>query len=175
MNINVCLTRTYYLRKQNYAKMKNQLIITKSGKLKLEEELAELKGPRRMNISRRLKSAIEMGDLSENADYITAKEDQGFLEGRILEIETILANAEVVDQVNIENDTVQIGHKVTVQEDGEPEEVFELVGISEVNTLLGKISYESPIGSALLNKRPGDKVKVETPGGAIEFTIIRID
>ncbi len=97
------------------------------------------------------------------------------MEGRILEIETILANAEVVDQVNIENDTVQIGHKVTVQEDGEPEEVFELVGISEVNTLLGKISYESPIGSALLNKRPGDKVKVETPGGAIEFTIIRID
>jgi len=155
--------------------MKNQLIITKSGKAKLEEELAQLKGPRRMEISRRLKNAIEMGDLSENADYIAAKEDQGFLEGRILEIETILANAEVVDQVNIENDTVQIGHKVTVQEDGEPEEVFELVGISEVNTLLGKISYESPIGSALLNKRPGDKVKVETPGGAIEFTIIRID
>ena len=155
--------------------MKNQLIITKTGKAKLEEELAELKGPRRMEISRRLKSAIEMGDLSENADYITAKEDQGFLEGRILEIETILSNAEVVDEDNVRSDKVQIGHKVTVREGGEDEEVFELVGISEVNTLLGKISYESPIGSALLDKRPGEKVQVKTPGGVLEFTIVKIE
>lgn len=155
--------------------MKNQLIITKTGKAKLEEELAELKGPRRMEISRRLKSAIEMGDLSENADYITAKEDQGFLEGRILEIETILSNAEVVDEDNVRSDRVQIGHKVTVREGDEDEEVFELVGISEVNTLLGKISYESPIGSALLDKRPGEKVQVKTPGGVLEFTIIKIE
>lgn len=155
--------------------MKNQLIITKAGKAKLEEELAELKGPRRMEISRRLKSAIEMGDLSENADYITAKEDQGFLEGRILEIETILSNAEVVDEDNVRSDRVQIGHKVTVREGDEDEEVFELVGISEVNTLLGKISYESPIGSALLDKRPGEKVQVKTPGGVLEFTIVKIE
>ena len=155
--------------------MKNQLIITKSGKSKLEEELAELKGPRRMDISRRLKSAIEMGDLSENADYITAKEDQGFLEGRIQEIETILSNAQVVDEDNVRSDKVQIGHKVTVREGDEPEEVFELVGISEVNIMLGKISYESPIGSALMDKRPGDKVKVKTPGGDLEFTIIKIE
>ncbi|MGV7975745.1 MAG: transcription elongation factor GreA [Anaerolineaceae bacterium] len=155
--------------------MKNQLIITKAGKAKLEEELAELKGPRRMEISRRLKSAIEMGDLSENADYITAKEDQGFLEGRIQEIETILSNAQVVDEDNVRSDKVQIGHKVTVREGDEDEEVFELVGISEVNTLLGKISYESPIGSALLDKRPGEKVQVKTPGGVLEFTIIKIE
>ena len=155
--------------------MKNQLIITKTGKAKLEEELAELKGPRRMEISRRLKSAIEMGDLSENADYITAKEDQGFLEGRILEIETILSSAEVVDEDNVRSDKVQIGHKVTVREGDEDEEVFELVGISEVNTLLGKISYESPIGSALLDKRPGEKVQVKTPGGVLEFTIVKIE
>lgn len=155
--------------------MKNQLIITKTGKTKLEEELAQLKGPRRMEISRRLKSAIEMGDLSENADYITAKEDQGFLEGRIQEIETILSNAEVVDEDNVRSDKVQIGHKVTVREGDEDEEVFELVGISEVNTLLGKISYESPIGSALLDKRPGEKVQVKTPGGVLEFTIVKIE
>ncbi len=155
--------------------MKNQLIITKTGKAKLEEELAQLKGPRRMEISRRLKSAIEMGDLSENADYITAKEDQGFLEGRIQEIETILSNAEVVDEDNVRSDKVQIGHKVTVREGDEDEEVFELVGISEVNTLLGKISYESPIGSALLDKRPGEKVQVKTPGGVLEFTIVKIE
>lgn len=155
--------------------MKNQLIITKTGKAKLEEELAELKGPRRMEISRRLKSAIEMGDLSENADYITAKEDQGFLEGRIQEIETILSNAQVVDEDNVRSDKVQIGHKVTVREGDEDEEVFELVGISEVNTLLGKISYESPIGSALLDKRPGEKVQVKTPGGVLEFTIVKIE
>ena len=128
-----------------------------------------------MDISRRLKSAIEMGDLSENADYITAKEDQGFLEGRIQEIETILSNAQVVDEDNVRSDKVQIGHKVTVREGDEPEEVFELVGISEVNTMLGKISYESPIGSALMDKRPGDKVKVKTPGGDLEFTIIKIE
>ncbi len=155
--------------------MKNQLIITKTGKAKLEEELAELKGRRRMEISRRLKSAIEMGDLSENADYITAKEDQGFLEGRIREIETILSNAQVVDEDNVRSDKVQIGHKVTVREGDEDEEVFELVGISEVNTLLGKISYESPIGSALLDKRPGEKVQVKTPGGVLEFTIVKIE
>ena len=128
-----------------------------------------------MEISRRLKSAIEMGDLSENADYITAKEDQGFLEGRIQEIETILSNAEVVDEDNVRSDKVQIGHKVTVREGDEDEEVFELVGISEVNTLLGKISYESPIGSALIDKRPGEKVQVKTPGGVLEFTIIKIE
>ena len=128
-----------------------------------------------MEISRRLKSAIEMGDLSENADYITAKEDQGFLEGRIQEIETILSNAEVVDEDNVRSDKVQIGHKVTVREGDEDEEVFELVGISEVNTLLGKISYESPIGSALIDKRPGEKVQVKTPGGVLEFTIVKIE
>lgn len=175
MNINVCLKRTYYLRKQNQTFMKNPLIITKTGKAKLEAELAELKGPRRQDISRRLKSAIEMGDLSENADYIAAKEDQGFLEGRILEIESILANAEVVDEEKVRSDKVQIGNKVTVREGNEDEEVFELVGISEVNTMLGKISYESPIGAALLEKRPGETVRVQTPGGTLEFTIIKIE
>jgi transcription elongation factor GreA len=104
-----------------------------------------------------LKSAIEMGDLSENAIH-HREEDQGFLEGRILEIETILSNAEG-DEDNVRSDKVQIGHKVTVREGDEDEEVFELVGISEVNTLLGKISYESPIGSALLDKRRAKKCK----------------
>ena len=99
---------------------------------------------------------------TEGADYISAKEDQGFLEGRILEVETILANAEVIDEPGVMTGKVQIGNKVTVQEAGEPEEVFELVGVSEVNTLQGKISYESPIGSALLDKRVGDKVTVKT-------------
>ncbi len=155
--------------------MKNPLIITKAGKEQLEKELADLKGPRRQEISRRLKHAIENGDLSENADYISAKEDQGFLEGRILEVETILANAEVVDEPGVMTGKVQIGNKVTVQEAGEPEEVFELVGVSEVNTLQGKISYESPIGSALLDKRVGDKVTVKTPGGFIEFIIKKIE
>jgi transcription elongation factor GreA len=81
----------------------------------------------------------------------------------------------VVDEDNVRSDKVQIGHKVTVREGDEDEEVFELVGISEVNTLLGKISYESPIGSALLDKRPGEKVQVKTPGGVLEFTIIKIE
>lgn len=102
--------------------MKQPLIITPSGKIQLEQELAELKGPRRDAISKRLKSAIEMGDLSENADYKAAKEDQGFLEGRIQEIEAILSKAEITEDTPKNNGKVQIGNKVTIQEDGQKEE-----------------------------------------------------
>lgn len=155
--------------------MSNQTYITITGKNKLEEELAELKGPQRLDLARRLKSAIEMGDLSENADYKAAKEDQGFLEGRILEIEAVLSNAKVIDESETTTDEVQIGNKVTIKEDNEPEEVFELVGVRESNARIGKISYESPLGAALIGKKKGDLVTVQTPGGELKVKIIKIE
>ena len=153
----------------------NQQFITQAGKLKLEQELAELEGPRRQEISRRLKSAIEMGDLSENADYISAKEDQGFLEGRILEIKAILNNSVVVDENDTNTDEIQIGNKVTLQEGNYPEEVYELVGANEADPRYGKISYESPLGTALIGKRKGDTITVNAPGGTLHFKIVKIE
>ena len=153
----------------------NEQFITRAGKLKLEQELAELEGPRRQEISRRLKSAIEMGDLSENADYISAKEDQGFLEGRIQEIKAILKNATVVDENNTNTHEIQIGNKVTLQEGDYPEEVYELVGANEADPKVGKISYESPLGAALLGKHKGDTITVNAPGGTIHFKVVNIE
>lgn len=155
--------------------IENQQFITQAGKQKLEQELAELEGPRRQEISRRLKSAIEMGDLSENADYISAKEDQGFLEGRIQEIKAILKNSIVVDENNTNTHEVQIGNKVILQEDDYPVEVYELVGANEADPTSGKISYESPLGAALLGKHKGDIVTVNAPGGTIRFKIVKIE
>ena len=153
----------------------NEQFITQAGKLKLEQELAELEGPRRQEISRRLKSAIEMGDLSENADYISAKEDQGFLEGRIQEIKAILKNATVVDENNTNTHEIQIGNKVRLQEGDYPEEVYELVGANEADPKAGKISYESPLGAALLGKHKGDTITVNAPGGTIHFKVVKIE
>ncbi|MEL7637467.1 MAG: transcription elongation factor GreA [Anaerolineaceae bacterium] len=156
--------------------MKQPIIITPAGKFQLEQELAELKGPRRDAISKRLKSAIEMGDLSENADYKAAKEDQGFLEGRIQEIEAILSKAEIVDSAPKKNGKVQIGNKVTIQEDGQTEEAWTMVGASEADLKNNKISYESPIGSALMDKKVGEVAEVSLPNGSkIYYKILKID
>ena len=156
--------------------MKQPIIITPAGKFQLEQELAELKGPRRDAISKRLKSAIEMGDLSENADYKAAKEDQGFLEGRIQEIEAILSKAEIVDRAPKKNGKVQIGNKVTIQEDGQTEEAWTMVGASEADLKNNKISYESPIGSALMDKKVGEVAEVSLPNGSkIYYKILKID
>ncbi|MEA4958147.1 MAG: transcription elongation factor GreA [Anaerolineaceae bacterium] len=143
--------------------MNDQIILTTAGKEKILAELAELKGVKRLEIARRLKSAIEMGDLSENADYKAAKEDQGFLEGRILELESTLANAIIVDDAVTDNSVVQIGSTVTILEDGDEEEVYQIVGANEANPREQKISYVSPIGSAVLNHKKGDVVEILLP------------
>jgi len=156
--------------------MKQPIFLTPTGKSQLEEELAELKGPKRDAISKRLKSAIEMGDLSENADYHAAKEDQGFLEGRIQEIDAILSRAEIVDVVDLDNKKVQIGKQVTIQEEGQSEETWTLVGASEADLKKKKISYQSPIGSALIEKRVGDLAEVTLPNGMkIVYKILKIE
>lgn len=152
-----------------------KIYLTVEGKLKLQQELEELEGPRRTEIAARLKSAIEMGDLSENADYHKAKEDQGFLEGKIMEISHTLNHAIVVEDHSNGSDNVTIGCKVTVQEEDFPPETYYLVGSQEANPAENKISHVSPIGSALLKKHVGDIVKIKTPGGELDLKIINIE
>ncbi len=156
--------------------MNEPIYITLEGKSKLEQELIELKGHRRDEISRRLKSAIEMGDLSENADYKSAKEDQSFLEGRIQEIEAILYRAEITVKAPNNKGTVQIGNKVTIQEEGQKEETWTIVGASEADLKQHKISYLSPIGSAMINKKVGNIAEVNLPNGMkIIYKVLKIE
>jgi transcription elongation factor GreA len=151
----------------------HQTFLTPEGESKLKVELQELTGPRREELAKRLRSAIQMGDLSENADYHKAKEDQAFLEGRIQEIEAILRTATIIEKK--QSDVVDVGSHVTVQEEGFDPETYHVVGAKEADSRKGKISNESPIGSALLNHRAGDVVEAETPGGKVRFKILKVE
>jgi transcription elongation factor GreA len=148
--------------------------LTPEGAAKLKQELDELKGPRRTELAKRLRSAIQMGDLSENADYHKAKEDQGFLEGRIQEIEHKLRNA-VLIEAGGPRGVVNIGSHVTIQEADSPPETYHVVGAQEADPRNGKISNESPIGKALIDHKVGEVVQAETPGGKIDFKILKIE
>ena len=148
--------------------------LTPEGEEKLQAELLELKGVKRDELSQRLRSAIQMGDLSENADYHQAKEDQGFLEGRIQELESILRNAIIIEKTQ-SSGVVFIGSHVTIQESNEEPETYHLVGPTEADPRKGKISHESPIGRALIDKKVGDIAEAETPGGKIKFKILKIE
>ncbi len=155
--------------------MEQNMYLTSEGAAKLRAELEELKGPKRDEMAKRLRSAIQMGDLSENADYHKAKEDQGFMEGRIQELEYLLKNAIIVDVDEVPKDTVQVGSCVTVQEGDGPEEQYFLVGVKEADPRNGKISNESPIGKAMMGSRVGDVVTATTPGGEIKLKILKIE
>ena len=147
--------------------------LTPEGEAKLRAELKELTGPRREELAQRLRSAIQMGDLSENADYHKAKEDQGFLEGRIQEIEKILSTATIVEKKH--SDMVEVGAKVTIQEEDYDPETYDLVGATEADPRHGRISNESPFGKALLGHKVGEVVEAETPGGRIKLKILKIE
>ena len=151
----------------------NQMYLTPEGEQKLKAELAELTGRRREELAQRLRSAIQMGDLSENADYHKAKEDQAFLEGRIQEIEAVLRSAVIVEKKG--NDVVSVGSHVIVQEDNYDPEKYYVVGAKEADPRQGKISNESPIGRALMDHKVGDVVEAETPGGKVKFKILKIE
>jgi len=155
--------------------MPNVFYLTSEGLKQTELELVELKGTRREELSKRLRSAIQQGDLSENADYIQAKEEQAFLEGRIQDLEAILRNYEIIDDKKRSNNEVNVGSHVTIQEDGSLPETYFLVGPKEARPGEGRISHESPIGKTLLGHRTGDTVIVETPNGNITFKIIKIE
>jgi transcription elongation factor GreA len=153
--------------------MAHQTYLTPEGETKLKTELAELTGRRREELAQRLRSAIQMGDLSENADYHKAKEDQAFLEGRIQEIEAVLRTAVIIEKKY--GDTVTVGSSVTIQEENFPPETYYLVGAKEADPRNGKISNESPIGRALMDHKVGDIVETETPAGKITLKILKIE
>ena len=154
---------------------KQSIYLTKDGADKLEIELKNLKGPQREALAKRLHDAIQMGDLSENADYHKAKEDQGFIEGRIQELEYTLRNAIIVEESNGPKNVVAVGVRVTVQEEGFDPDTYYLVGAKEADPRAGKISNESPIGLALMDHKIGDEVIAETPGGKIKLKILKIE
>jgi transcription elongation factor GreA len=155
--------------------MNEDYYLTKEGEKQLREELQNLEGPMRIDLARRLREAIQMGDLSENADYISTKEEQGFLEGRIQEIKYILSNAKIIKDNGDQHDVVEVGATVTIQEEEYPPEVYYLVGSTEADPGNGRISNASPIGRAILGKKAGDTVDVETPGGVIQFKIVKVE
>ena len=148
--------------------------LTAEGVINLRRELDHLVNVKRPALAKRLRKAIQQGDLSENADYITAKEEQGFLEGRIQQIEAMLRRA-VIIQEDGPTDEVALGSRVTVIEEGaEESEVFHIVGPAEANPTNGKVSNESPLGRALMGRQVEDAVTVEAPGGEIVFRITAI-
>ncbi|MBI4927434.1 MAG: transcription elongation factor GreA [Anaerolineae bacterium] len=149
--------------------------LTPEGLEKLQAELVQLKGPAREDLAKRLRHAIQQGDLSENADYIQAKEEQGFLEGRIQELTQILNNYIVIAESTAVREKVEIGAHVTIQEEDYPPETYHLVGPKEANPSQNRISYESPIGKAMLGKRPGELAVAETPNGSFSFKIVSIE
>jgi len=147
--------------------------LTHEGFERLQNELEYLRTEKRIEVAERLKDALEDGELIENAELEAAKNEQSFVEGRIKELEILLANARLIEK-NHTTDTVQVGSKVNVKEEGYDTEEFIIVGAAEADPRLGRISNESPLGKALLNHKAGDKVKVDAPGGEFEIEILSI-
>ena len=153
-------------------------LITKEGLEKLKEELNFLKEVKRKEVAERLKEAISYGDLSENAEYEEAKNEQAFVEGRILELEEKFKYAKIIDEKNKKGTLVQLGSKVWIQnlssKSKSGEEEYTIVGSTEADPIEHKISNVSPVGKALLDRRSGDVVKVAAPAGVIEFKIVKV-
>ena len=155
--------------------MAKKNILTYEGLQKLEEELQDLKVVKRREIAQKIKEAREQGDLSENAEYDAAKDEQRDIEARIEEIEQILKNAEVVVEDEVDLDKISVGCKVRILDIEFDEELeYKIVGSTEANSLKGKISNESPLGRALLGATIGDIVKVEAPVGELSYKVLEI-
>ena len=149
--------------------------LTKEGYQKLQDELDFLRTAKRQEVANRLHEAMEGGELIENAEYEAAKNEQAFVEGRIQELDLLLATAKIIeDNGKKKGDMVQLGSKVTIKEGNFEAETFIIVGAAEANPREGKISNESPIGKAILNRKVGDSVKVETPGGTYNVKILKV-
>ncbi len=153
-----------------------EVLVTKAGLEKLTTELKEFQEVRRKEVAARLKEAIAYGDLSENSEYEEAKNEQAFVEGRIVELEQMVNNAKIISDDKRGEDTVQIGTTVTVQNvtENDEAETYTIVGSTEADPIGHKISNESPIGSAILGKAKNDTVKVKVPAGMFEYKILKI-
>ncbi len=150
-------------------------IMTSEGLKKYEDELQELKVVRRQEVAQKIKEAREQGDLSENAEYDAAKDEQRDIEARIEEIEKILKDVEVVDEEEVDLKKINVGCKVKILDVEFKEEMeYKIVGSSEANSLMGKISNESPVGKALIGRKKGETVQVETAAGVLSYKVLEI-
>ena len=150
-------------------------VLTRKGEQQLKDELNELRSVRRREVAEKIKVALSFGDLSENSEYDEAKNEQGMIESRIAEIEQTLAHAQVIDEDDISTETVGIGTTVKILDmDLDEEMEFKMVGTKEADIDSGKMSDESPIGSAIMNHEVGDEVEIETPSGTVKMKILEI-
>lgn len=152
-----------------------EVVVTQEGLKKIEQELEHLKSVRRREVAERIKQAREFGDISENSEYEDAKNEQAFIEGRILTLEKMLRNARVVDESDLDPTTVGLGSTVRLKdlEYGDTVE-YTIVGSMEANPEENRISNESPVGKALMGKKMGDTVEVAAPGGTLRFKVLKI-
>jgi len=149
-----------------------EVILTADGLNKLEKKLEYLKTVRRREVAERIRQALELGDISENSEYEDAKNEQGFIEGQIIEIEKMLRNAKVIDEQDVNSDVVSVGSKVTlIDVNNKTEFEYKIVGSAEADPAQAKISNESPVGRSLMGKKVGDIVDVEVPIGTIKYKI----
>jgi transcription elongation factor GreA len=150
-------------------------VLTYDGLKRLEEELQDLKVVRRRDVAAKIKEARGQGDVSENAEYDAAKEEQAEIEARIVLLEKMLRNAEVIDEEELNQDNISVGSKVKVLDIGDNDEIeYSIVGSTEADPVNGRISNESPLGAALLGRKLGDTVTVEAPDGTMQFRILEI-
>lgn len=155
--------------------VEKEVILTPEGYTRLENELDHLKSVKRKEVAERIKVAISYGDISENSEYDDAKNEQAFIEGRIITLEKMLRNARVIKEEEVDTEVVSIGSKVLLKDMEFDDEVeYTIVGSAESNPSENKISNESPVGQALLGKRKGDTIEVHVPAGTIEYQILDI-
>lgn len=148
--------------------------LTREGYQKLQEELEYLRTVKRQEVANRLHEAMEGGELIEDAEYEAAKNEQAFVEGRIQELEILLANARVIEGT-VKSDTVQIGTKVTIREEENDPEEYTIVGPAEANPRNGRVSNESPLGRALMDHRAGDQIRIDAPGGSFTVQLLKLE
>ncbi len=153
--------------------MEETTFLTPDGLKKLQDELEFLRTTRRQAVAARLHAAMEEGELLENAEYEDAKNEQAFVEGRIMELEDILSKAVIIESQG-PTDEVRVGTKVTIREPGSSSETYHIVGSAEADPKAGRISNQSPLGRALLGKKVGDEVTVQAPDGATVFKVVAI-
>lgn len=149
--------------------------LTREGLKKLQDELDYLKTTKRQEVAERLHAAMDEGDIDENAEYDEAKNEQAFVEGRILTLEAMLKNYVLIEDTARDNEEVALGNIVTVEEGENPEEKYHIVGAAEADPTQGRISNESPLGRALIGRRVGDTVQVSAPAGLLTFRIVKIE
>lgn len=150
-----------------------KVLVTKAGLKKLEEELQQLKTVSRKEVAERLAEAISYGDLSENSEYVEAKEQQAFIEGRIVELEEQIKSAEIIEEGHSDKGVVQIGSTVTLKF-GKQTNDYTIVGSTEADPLTHKISNECPVGEAIIGKKAKDKVEVKAPKGKVTYEIVKV-